>query len=221
MVLDLQDSEGLPPFVWKVSHRPIDYAEAMAAMERDVPFVAEGGSPPLVWLLTHPSVYTLGTSGSYEDVMDARGVPVLKTGRGGQVTYHGPGQRVVYFLCPLRAQSRTLKDLLQFMGLWVVAALKELGLGATFVCDQDVGVWCETPQGQKKIAFMGLRVRQGVSYHGFSINVCPDLSYFHGIRPCGLDKHQVTSLAALGKRAKMPLIDKALYVSFRHLWPSF
>ena len=216
-VLALRDAKR--PFVWEVTHDLVDYDDAILRMQGSIEDILVRRAPPLVWLLSHPSVYTVGTSGTREDILCNSDVPVVKSGRGGRVTYHGPGQRVVYFMCSLRDNHMTLKDFLMFLGQWIVGALASLGVKALFD-DRDVGVWCETPQGRRKVAFMGIRVRKGVSYHGFSINVNPDLKYFDRIRPCGLEPNLVTSLAHIKNTIEMADIDIALRLSFEHLWHS-
>jgi lipoyl(octanoyl) transferase len=173
---------------WRISDSPIDYAEATAAMEARVAAIAAGEAPELVWLLEHPPLYTSGTSGKSEDLLDPR-FPLIATGRGGQLTYHGPGQRVVYLMLDLKRRRPDVRA--------YVAALEELviqTLAAFNVCgerrEDRVGVWVRRPDKgdghEDKIAAIGVRLKRWVSFHGIAINVEPDLSHFQAIVPCGV-----------------------------------
>lgn len=207
----------MPSYDWDVSSDLVNYDNAVQRMETRVEAIARGRARPLVWLLSHPSVYTIGTSGTWEDILDAGDTPIIETGRGGQVTYHGPGQRVVYVMIPLRRYHLTLQGYLTFLGNWMVSALDALGVKTVFD-ERDVGVWYETPEGRFKVGFVGIRVRKGVSYHGFSVNVNPDLSHFRRMRPCGLESSRVSSLEHVQKAHAMDVVDTALHQSFEYLW---
>ena len=143
---------------WEVAPDLVDYHDAVKRMDARVEAIARDEAPPLVWLLSHNPVYTIGTSGAKTDILDARGVPVVKSGRGGRVTYHGPGQRVVYVMLPLKRYQLTLQDYLAFLGRWMVGALDLLGVSSIFD-EGDVGVWCEGSTGPLKVGFVGIRVR--------------------------------------------------------------
>ncbi|MCP5432490.1 MAG: lipoyl(octanoyl) transferase LipB [Alphaproteobacteria bacterium] len=198
---------------WRVAPASVPYEEAVAAMEARVAAIAEGRARELVWLLEHPPLYTAGTSTRDGDLLDAR-FPVHRTGRGGQLTYHGPGQRVAYAMLDLGARGRDLRAFVGALEGWIVDALKAFGVrGETR--PGRVGVWVRKGEGEAKIAAVGIRVRRWVSYHGVSLNVAPDLSHYAGIVPCGIREHGVTSLADLGVTASMDEVDRVLMSCFR------
>ena len=185
-------------------------------MEARARAIREAAAPELVWLLEHPPIYTAGTSAQSGDVLRAR-FPVHRTGRGGQVTYHGPGQRVAYAVLDLQAlfapEAPDLRRYIRFLEQWIIAALARLGVEG-FTRQGRIGVWTNVPGGEAKIAAIGVRVRKWVSYHGIAVNVAPDLSHYDGIVPCGIRDYGVTSLQALGVEAKMHVVDAALKESF-------
>ncbi|MEH0002475.1 MAG: lipoyl(octanoyl) transferase LipB [Holosporaceae bacterium] len=201
-------------FVWCVSHTPFAYDTALSLMEDYRDAFDEKKVPPLVWLLTHTPVYTSGTSGGVDDLLEKNlDVPLVKTGRGGRVTYHGPGQRMVYVVLPLAFFDNSLKGAVSFLGQWCVKALAVLGVKAFFDAEQ-IGVWTSIKGKARKIASLGLRVRKKVIYHGFCLNVAPDLRYFKQIRPCGLSGACVTSLKDLGFDTQQASVDEALELVF-------
>ncbi len=205
---------------WRVSHAPVPYAEAVAAMETRVTAIAGEQAAEQVWLLEHPPIYTAGTSAKTEDLIQPSRFPVHATGRGGQLTYHGPGQRIAYVMLNLKARGGDVRAFVQHLEGWIIDVLGEFGVAAS-VREGRVGVWVDRPQPdgttrEEKIAALGIRVRRGVSFHGVSLNVDPDLSHFSGIIPCGLPEFGVTSLAALGVSAAMTDIDQALHRQFVH-----
>jgi lipoyl(octanoyl) transferase len=202
-----------PPPEWRVEPGLVDYATALAAMEARAEAIREGGASELVWLLEHPPVYTAGTSARDADLVDPLRFPVHRAGRGGQFTYHGPGQRVGYVMLDLAARGKDIRRFVDALEHWVIDALAALGVTARQAPGR-VGVWTDTPAGEAKIAALGVRVRRWVTFHGFAINVVPDLSHYAGIVPCGLPDYPVTSLAALGNPATMADIDAALRASF-------
>ncbi len=187
-------------FEWRRASVPVDYPGAVAAMESRVAAIADGDAAQAVWLLEHPALYTAGTSAKAADLL-TRDLPVYETGRGGQYTWHGPGQRVAYVMCDLRLRGNDLRRYVHDLESWLIAAL------ATFDVQGErragrVGIWVDLAPygraGEAKIAACGVRVRRGVTYHGVSLNVDCDLSHFTGIVPCGIREHGVTSLADLG-----------------------
>jgi lipoyl(octanoyl) transferase len=194
---------------WRVEPGLTDYASALEAMEARVEDIRLGQAPELIWLVEHPPVYTAGTSAAPADLVDADRFPVFKTGRGGRYTYHGPGQRVGYVMLDLNARGRDVRCFVDAMEDWLIAALATFGVAA-FKAEGRVGVWTQTPAGEAKIGAIGVRVRRWISYHGFALNVAPDLSHFGGIVPCGLPDYPVTSLAALGLNAALADADAAL-----------
>jgi lipoyl(octanoyl) transferase len=201
---------------WKLSQTPVEYPEAIAFMEERVAGIRHGQASECVWLLEHPPLYTAGTSANEADLLTSR-FPVYQTGRGGQYTYHGPGQRVAYVMADLkRFQAEPdLKKYIHNLEEWVIGALSSLGVQGERR-DGRVGIWVDRNGRDYKIAAIGVRVRHWITYHGVSVNVNPDLSHFTGIVPCGIREHGVTSLQDLGLTATMGDLDEAL----RKKWDS-
>lgn len=206
------------------THLPglVPYRETLAAMEARVGLIAEGRAPEAVWLLEHPPLYTAGTSARAEDLTDPGRFPVHVAGRGGQYTYHGPGQRVVYVMLDVGARGRDVRCFVRDLERWVIAALAEFNVTGE-VRPGRVGVWVVRPDKpplpdgtprEDKIAAIGVKLRRWVSFHGISINVEPDLSHFTGIVPCGIRDHGVTSLVDLGLPVTMADLDAALRRTF-------
>jgi lipoyl(octanoyl) transferase len=189
---------------WRLSGAPVPYDAALAEMEALAAAIHEGQAPETVWLLEHPPVYTAGTSARDSDLLDPR-FPVFAAGRGGQYTYHGPGQRVGYVMLDLSRRGRDLRGFVHNVEEWVIRSLGDFGVSAGRV-EGRVGIWT----GNAKIAAIGVRVRKWVTFHGVAINVAPDLSHFSGIVPCGISDAGVTSLKALGIKAGFPELDAAL-----------
>ena len=215
---------------WAVSASPVAYESAVAAMEARAAAIAAGAAPELVWLLEHPPLYTAGVSSKDGDLLDATRFPVHRTGRGGQFTYHGPGQRVAYVMLDLNARGRDVRTFVRGLEQWLIGALGELGVPAD-VREGRVGVWVVPDRGsatsgmtnsgvsgEAKIAAIGVKVRKWVSFHGVSLNVAPDLDHFAGIVPCGIAGHGVTSLANLGVPATMDAADAALKSHFQRVF---
>ena len=207
---------------WIVSDAPVPYEAALATMEARVAAIRDAGADEAVWLLEHPPLYTAGTSARPEDLTDPDRFPVFTAGRGGQYTYHGPGQRVVYVMLDLGARGRDVRAFVQDLEGWVIDCLAEFGLRGE-IREGRVGVWIARPDKpplpdgtprEDKIAAIGIRLRRWVSFHGISINVEPDLSHFDGIVPCGIRDHGVTSLVDLGLPVTMDDLDLALRRSF-------
>lgn len=194
---------------WIVSEKPVDYADALKLMDERVRDIRAGDATECVWLLEHPPLYTAGTSAKADDLIDAR-FPVYETGRGGQYTYHGPGQRVGYVMLDLKQRKPDVRQFVKDLEEWIILSLKDLGVTAERR-DGRIGLWVAHPSGREdKIAAIGVRLRQWVTFHGVSINVNPDLSHYAGIVPCGISDHGVTSLDALGIQAGMTDLDQAL-----------
>jgi lipoyl(octanoyl) transferase len=206
-----------------VSDAPVGYEAAVAWMEARAERIARGAAPECVWLLEHPPLYTAGTSARPEDLMAPGRFPVHATGRGGQYTYHGPGQRVAYVMLDLGRRSRDLRAYVASLEAWLIDTLAAFNVRAERREDR-VGVWVRRPEKgpgvEDKIAAIGIRVRQWVTLHGFALNVDPDLSHFSGIVPCGLSEphYGVTSLADLGRTVTMPEVDIALRAAFTPLF---
>jgi len=204
---------------WAVSQGLVTYPHAMVAMDTHVRAIRETGAGELVWLLEHPPLYTGGTSARAEDLLAPDRFPVFRTGRGGQFTYHGPGQRVVYVMLDLTRRRQDVRWFVSSLEAWLIAALRDLGVAGARRDDQP-GVWVSRTvpgnDAQAKIAALGVRVRRWVSFHGVGLNVAPDLEHFSGIVPCGVSDAGVTSLAALGATTDMSLVDAALRAAFEH-----
>lgn len=208
-------TQGESDIDWTVSDGLTDYAQALATMEARAAAIADGTAREQVWLLEHPPLYTAGTSADPAEMLDPR-FPVFKAGRGGRYTYHGPGQRVGYVMLDLKKRGPDVRCFVHSLEGWVIAALGDLGVEA-WRAEGRVGIWTDYAGREAKIGAIGVRVRRWVTFHGFSINVAPDLSHFGGIVPCGLPEFPVTSLAQLGANASMEALDAAL---FRH-FPAF
>lgn len=202
---------------WVVAAGRVAYEDAVAEMEARVAAIAAGETSERVWLLEHPPIYTAGVSARDEDLLVPDRFPVHRTGRGGQFTYHGPGQRVAYVMLDLNQRGRDVRGFVRGLEDWIVGALAEFGLDAG-VRDGRVGVWVERKgpgwSREDKIAAIGVKVRKWVSFHGISLNVEPDLGHFGGIVPCGIAEHGVTSLVDLGVPVTMDEVDAALKASF-------
>jgi lipoyl(octanoyl) transferase len=209
-------NKDVAPVEWLQSPDFVDYPQAVAQMDARAAAIRAGDKSELVWLLEHPPLYTAGTSAKKQDLLDAR-FPVFETGRGGQYTYHGPGQRIAYVMLDLM-QRRTdkgpdLKSYICALEDWLIQTLKEFDVKGERRAGR-VGIWVATSAGEKKIAAVGVRVRRWVTMHGISLNVNPDLSHFSGIVPCGLRDYGVTSFFDLGIAADMEDIDAALKRNF-------
>ena len=203
---------------WLISDAPVDYPDAISTMERRVEAIHAGHEPQAVWLLEHPPLYTAGTSARNEDLLAPDRFPVYPTGRGGQFTYHGPGQRVGYVMLDLRQRNNDVRRFVHDLEEWLIRTLARFNLRGERR-EGRVGIWIARPGGREdKIAALGIRVRKGISFHGVSLNVDPDLSHFTGIVPCGIAAHGVTSLAALGLTATMQDVDLALKAAFEDVF---
>ncbi len=207
---------------WIRESGALDYDQAVQAMEAHVAAIRDDGAEGRVWLVEHPSLYTAGTSARAADLLDARKFPVYQTGRGGEYTYHGPGQRVAYVMLDLKARGSTgsgnrsgdVRGFVRDLEQWIIETLAEFGVTGERRQGR-VGIWVvrqgqQEGQREDKIAAIGVRVRKWVTYHGISLNVAPDLSHYDGIVPCGIAGHGVTSLRDLGIDASMDEVDAAL-----------
>ncbi len=201
---------------WRTASAPVDYPMAVAKMEARVAAIREGSAPELIWLLEHPPLYTAGTSAHASDLLDTGGLPVYQTGRGGQYTWHGPGQRVAYVMLDLARRGSDVRRHVQNLEEWVIRALGQFNVTGERRPGR-VGIWVDRGGGREdKIAAIGVRVRRWVTYHGIAINVEPDLSHYAGIVPCGISdpKLGVTSLVDLGLPVTLEDLDNALIGTF-------
>ncbi len=205
---------------WSTSTEPVGYADAVAQMETWADAIAKDQGPERVWLLEHPPIYTAGTSAKSGDLLDAR-FPVFKTGRGGEYTYHGPGQRVAYVMLNLKRRKPDVRVFVHDLEEWIIATLARFDVKGERRKDR-IGIWVAREGGREdKIAAIGVRVRRWVTFHGIAINVNPDLSHFSGIVPCGVradGTFGVTSLADLGARTAMKDVDTALESTFPEIF---
>ncbi|MEM7055965.1 MAG: lipoyl(octanoyl) transferase LipB [Pseudomonadota bacterium] len=210
---------------WRISDQPVPYEDALAEMEARVDGIVQGRLPETVWLLEHPPLYTAGTSAKPEDLIVPR-FPVHETRRGGQYTYHGPGQRVAYVMLDLNARGRDVRRFVSLLEDWVIATLADFQIAAGRR-EGRIGVWVDRPDrprgpdgaiAEDKIAAIGVRIRKWVSFHGISINLDPDLSHYDGIVPCGISQHGVTSMVDLGLPITMADLDLALSRQFARIF---
>ena len=217
---------ALPSVDWAVSDGLVPYEAALELMEARARAIRDEGARELVWLLEHPPLYTAGTSAKPDDLLQADRFPVFKAGRGGQYTYHGPGQRVAYVMLDVAARGKDVRKFVQHLENWVIAALASFNIDAE-TRDGRVGVWVDRtrpsgPRHEDKIAAIGVRLKRWVSFHGISLNVEPDLTHFGGITPCGIseDGLGVTSLVDLGYPVGMDEADAALKTAFENVFGS-
>jgi lipoyl(octanoyl) transferase len=201
---------------WGVAQTPVSYPQAIDWMEGRVAAIVEGPARECVWLLEHPALYTAGTSAKDADLLDPR-LPVFRAGRGGQFTYHGPGQRVAYVMLDLRRRGRDVRRFVHDLEEWIIRTLAAFDVVGERR-EGRIGVWVAQDGREEKIAAIGVRVRHWVTFHGISLNVNPDLSHYAGIVPCGEREHGVTSLAALGMAASMTAVDAALHTAFKEVF---
>lgn len=201
---------------WRRAPAPVAYPDAVAVMEDRAAAIAGGTAPEMVWLLEHPPIYTAGTSAQDSDLLEAR-FPVYRTGRGGQFTYHGPGQRVGYVMLDLKRRKPDVRAYVQDLEQWLIETLAEFGVTGERRQGR-VGIWVQRGLKEDKIAALGVRIKRWVSFHGVALNVNPDLSHFSGIVPCGVSQHGVTSLADLGITASMADVDAALGRAFKSVF---
>jgi lipoyl(octanoyl) transferase len=221
---ELAASSGSQPAVeWVVSDGPVDYLFALDVMSRRVAAIRDGHAKELIWLLEHPPLYTAGTGAKDADLLDSGRFPIYRTGRGGQLTYHGPGQRVVYVMLDLKQRGMDVRAFVMRLESWVIGALAQFNVTGETRRDR-VGVWVRRPSKgemvEEKIAAVGLRVSRWVSSHGISLNVDPDLSHYDGIVACGIRDRGVTSLADLGLPVTLHDVDVALRTSFQQTFGS-
>ncbi|GGB58399.1 octanoyltransferase [Roseibium aquae] len=212
---------GSGPVEWVISDAPVDYREAVETMDRHVAGISAGHAGERVWLVEHPPLYTAGTSARESDLIAPERFPVYQTGRGGQYTYHGPGQRVAYVMLDLKRRRQDVRAFVSALEAWIINTLWTYHIRGERREDR-VGVWVRRPDrsatGEDKIAAIGIRLRKWVTFHGISFNVEPDLEHFSGIVPCGIQEHGVTSLVDLGIPVTMAENDIVLRSEFEKVF---
>ncbi|MGE0501906.1 MAG: lipoyl(octanoyl) transferase LipB [Rhizobiaceae bacterium] len=217
---------GSAPVEWRVEGGLVPYLDAIAFMEARAAAIRDGGAGELVWLVEHPPLYTAGTSAKREDLVEPDRFPVFDAGRGGEYTYHGPGQRVAYVMLDLKRRREDVRAFVAALEEWIIRALGAFQVRGERREDR-VGVWVVRPDrppladgapAEDKIAAIGIRLRRWVSFHGISVNVEPELAHFSGIVPCGVRGHGVTSLVDLGLPVTMADLDMALEAAFREVF---
>lgn len=218
--------EGSAPVRWRISDSLVPYDEALAVMEHEVAAIADGKADELVWLLEHPPLYTAGTSADSADLIEPDRFPVFATGRGGEYTYHGPGQRVAYVMLDLKRRKQDVRAYVAALEEVIIRTLESMNVRGERREDR-VGVWVRRPEkpllpdgtmAEDKVAALGIRLRRWVSFHGLSLNVDPDLSHFSGIVPCGISAYGVTSLVDLGLPVLMTDVDVRLRQAFEDVF---
>ncbi|KRE13251.1 lipoate--protein ligase [Bosea sp. Root483D1] len=212
---------GSEPVEWVIADEPVGYEAAVAEMEARAALIADGVARERVWLVEHPALYTAGTSAKDADLLTPERFPVHQTGRGGQFTYHGPGQRVAYVMLDLKRREPDLRRFVSALEAWLIGTLAAFNVRGERR-EERVGVWVRRPEkgvdAEDKIAALGIRVRRWVSFHGISLNVEPELAHFDGIVPCGVSDQGVTSLVDLGLAVTMPEVDSALRAKFEQIF---
>ena len=204
------------PIRWETTLGLTPYPTALARMEAEVAAIADG-APELIWLVEHPPIYTAGTSAKPVDLVDATRFPVYETGRGGQYTYHGPGQRVAYVMVDLKKRGNDVRAFVAGLEAVIITTLAAFNITGERR-EERVGVWVKRGAREDKIAALGIRVRRGITFHGLSINLNPDLTHFSGIVPCGVTEHGVTSFADLGLGTSMAELDLELHKQFTNIF---
>ncbi len=189
----------------------VDYKKSIELMEKRVEGINEDKASELLWFLEHPSIYTAGTSSNDKDLLNENLFPVFRTNRGGQFTYHGPGQRVAYVMLNVRDRDYNVKSFIKLLEEWIMNSLMDIGI-KSFLIKGKVGIWVNN---EEKIASLGLRIRKGISFHGISLNINPNLEHFSGIIPCGNENSGVTSIEKIGLNIKKKEIDKILISNFK------
>jgi len=221
LTVRLHAESGSEPVEWAITDGLVGYDEAVAFMEARAEAIAAGQAREMVWLVEHPPLYTAGTSSKPTDLVDPDRFPVHQTGRGGQYTYHGPGQRVAYVMLDLKRRTPDLRRYVAALEAWIIATLDAFNIRGERREDR-VGVWVRRPDKgetvEDKIAAIGIRVRRWATFHGISLNVEPDLSHFSGIVPCGVTEHGVTSLVDLGIPVTLPEVDAAMRTAFEEIF---
>ena len=194
---------------WEYDQDLVPYNIAISTMEEHIKNIYKQESSEIIWLLEHPSIYTCGTSTKKEQILRHTETPIINSGRGGQVTYHGPGQRIIYVMLNLNHRDKDIRKYVKTLENWMIKSLEHIGLKA-YTCNDRIGIWVDGPNGESKIGAIGIRVSHWITYHGISINIDPDLNYYNNIIPCGLKNFSVTSLKELGYNYNINEFDEVI-----------
>lgn len=226
IIVDFKPSIDAPPVRWRVENGLTPYGEAVRFMEQEAIKIANGEADELVWLVEHPALYTAGTSAKAQDLIEPDRFPVHETGRGGEYTYHGPGQRVGYVMLDLKRRKQDVRAFVSALEAWIIGTLEDMNINGERREDR-VGVWVKRPEkaplpdgsmSEDKIAAIGIRLKKWVSFHGISLNIEPELDHFGGIVPCGVQQYGVTSLVDLGLPITMEDADLSLQKVFEDIF---
>lgn len=226
LTIPMHASADCPPIRWRISDQPVAYEEAVRLMEEEVAKISSGQADELIWLVEHPPLYTAGTSADSKDLLSPDRFPVFQTGRGGEYTYHGPGQRVVYVMLDLKRRRQDVRAFVSALENVLIGTLADMNIRGERREDR-VGVWVARPERPRlpdgsmtedKIAAIGVRLRKWVSFHGFSLNVDPELDHFSGIVPCGISHYGVTSLVDLGQLVMMSDVDTLIRANIERVF---
>ena len=210
-------STNSKPIKWKYDKDLVPYNTAIIKMEDRIQKIYEQKSSELIWLLEHPSIYTCGTSARKEQILNHTEIPIVNSARGGQVTYHGPGQRIIYVMLNLNYRKKDIRGYVKTLENWMIKSLKHIGIKA-YTCSNRIGIWADGPNGESKIGAIGIRISRWITYHGISINIDPDLSYYKNIIPCGLKDYSVTSFKELGYNYSMKEFDIIIKKSSKEIF---
>ena len=203
---------------WRIENQLIEYKYALEFMEQRVRGIIDNSAEELVWLLEHPELYTAGISASNQELKEIYNIPVFHVSRGGKFTYHGPGQRIIYLMLDLNKRGKDVKKFVYQMEQWIITSLAAFELNC-FRKKDYIGIWCKDDQGKDvKIAAIGVKLKKWVSYHGIAINVNPNLEYFNGIIPCGIENYEITSLKKLAINIELKELDEQLLQSFSNFF---
>lgn len=214
----MKPKTAIEPIAWNISTHPIPYLSALKHMQGYVPLLQQEKVPEQIWLLEHPSVFTLGTSAQRSDLLSANDIPVIQTGRGGQITYHGPGQRMGYVMLNLKKRTQDVRLYVWSLEESLIRALAQWDIPAERR-EKRVGLWVTHPvKGECKIAAIGIRIEKWITYHGFCLNINPDLNFFNQIIPCGITEYGITSLEDLGIQIDPTTVDQTLKSSLSHIF---
>ena len=202
---------------WKSSPNLTEYSSAIKIMNNYIKDIKENKSDEIIWLLEHPSVYTSGRSAKNNHILNTKTIPVINTSRGGQVTYHGPGQRIIYVMLNLNNREKDIRKYISTLEKWMIISLEKIDIKA-YTIKNRIGLWVKGPKGESKIGAIGVKISKWITGHGISININPNLSYYNGIIPCGLKEYSITSIRELGSEIKMYEFDAIIKQTAKNIF---